>query len=73
MERFVACLNAVYNTGDKDCLKEIIISLIDALGNTAVSIFCDADDLVQGRERGDLTASYAAAAAVDAGALRRHF
>ena len=24
MERFVACLNAVYNTGDKDCLKEII-------------------------------------------------
>lgn len=29
--------------------------------------------LVQGRERGDLTASYAAAAAVDAGALRRHF
>ena len=43
------------------------------LANGEYLIFCDADDLVQGRERGDLTASYAAAAAVDAGALRRHF
>lgn len=35
--------------------------------------FCDADDLVQERKRGDLAASYAAAATVDAGALCRHF